>query len=85
MRSSRNEQLLSSKLVANQRSILDPLTTMVQPCLRSLWHGNPPIICGIYMVYASHLLVAISDRTSTHGIPEIVSKHPSEAVDCIPW
>lgn len=82
---SRNEQLFSSKLVANQSSRLDSHTAMVHARLHSLWHVNPPIICGIHMVCASHLLVAISVRTSTHGIPEIVSKHPSEAVDYIPW
>lgn len=65
MGSSRNEQLLSSKLVANQSRILNSHTAMVNPCLHSLWHMNPHIICGIHMVYASHLLVAVSVSTST--------------------
>lgn len=71
-------------LVANQSSMLDSQTTMVHPRLHSLWHVNPHIIYGIHMAYASHHLVAISVSTSTHGIPEIVYKHPSEAIDCIP-
>lgn len=43
MGSSRNEQLLSSKLVANQSSILDSHTAMVHPVSNPFGMGIPPL------------------------------------------